>query len=268
MSRSKRVRGTCCICGRVGPLSFEHVPPREAFNDRPVLLMEYREAINLGPDDPPRGSKVQQQGMGAYTLCNSCNPKTGSWYGTFFADWCRQGMELLQRARGRPSLYYPYNIYPLPILKQIVTMFFSVEPENFRLYHRELVRFVLNREAKYLPPRYRFFVYYNIEGQPRLMGGAFIGDLHRGEIRNISEITYPPFGYVMTIDSPPTDDRLVEITHFARYEYDRATQVTLRLPTLPTHLPKLPGDYRTKEEIYRARAASEDYLRKRQAGTK
>lgn len=33
----KRESGTCRICGLSGPLTFDHVPPRSAFNNRPIL---------------------------------------------------------------------------------------------------------------------------------------------------------------------------------------------------------------------------------------
>jgi hypothetical protein len=64
-----------------------------------------------------------------------------------------------------------------------------------------------------------------------------------------SEITFPPFIYVMTLGSPPTDDRLVEITHFARYGLNELAIMEMKLPVLPT-LTGVPGDYRTRKEIY------------------
>jgi len=64
----------------------------------------------------------------------------------------------------------------------------------------------------------------------------------------MSEIVFPQLGYMMTIDSRPPDDRLFEITHFARFDYSQFEVMELRLPVLPTHL-WIPGDYRTREEI-------------------
>ena len=64
----------------------------------------------------------------------------------------------------------------------------------------------------------------------------------------MSEINYPPFGYLMTIDSESPDKRLFEITHFANYNYNEFKVMTLKLPVLPTHL-GYPGDYRTEKEI-------------------
>ena len=91
MARSKKVFGRCRLCGNEGRLSFEHVPPRAAFNDRPILLYKFDEILDLGPDDtPPEGGTVQQKGAGAYTLCERCNNNTGSWYGKHFVSWCHR----------------------------------------------------------------------------------------------------------------------------------------------------------------------------------
>lgn len=55
---------------------------------------------------------------------------------------------------------------------------------------------------------------------------------------------------MMTIDSNPPDGRLAEITHFSHYGYEEFSVFSQRLPVLPTHT-VFPGDYRTKERIYR-----------------
>ena len=249
--------GECHICNSVGDLSFEHVPPRAAFNDRLVISVKFEQAITLGPGEEARGS-IQQRGAGGYTLCTRCNNLTGKWYGARFVDWCYQGMDILQRSGGIPTLIYITYAFPLAILKEIITMFFSVNTPSFARANPELVKFVLNRDKKYLPPKYRVFVYYNITGVWRRTGFSVRGRLENGTSRlstcTLSEINYPPFGYVMTIDSSPPDERLIEITHFARYEYSQFDVLHLQLPVLPTHL-IFPGDYRTKDQI------AEDYAR-------
>jgi len=158
-------------------------------------------------------------------------------------------MDILVRTNGKPSLIYLNYLFPLSILKQIITMFFSVNPETFRVPNEELVRFILNKETRYLSPKYRFFVYYNSTGKFRASGGSALLDTNTGRMSVISEITYPPFGYVMIMSSEPPDDRLFEITHFARYDYNEFVVMPLELPVLPTHLP-IPGDYREKAQIY------------------
>jgi hypothetical protein len=244
----KRPDGVCHICGEYGPLSFEHIPPAAAFNNRRVVAVKFEDAIRIGPDELVKGP-VQQRGMGAYTLCERCNNNTGRWYGERFVAWCYQGMDILLRSGGKPSLIYIHSLFPLAVIKQIATMFFSVNGDKFRNANEELVRFVLNKEAKYLSSRYRLFVYYNTTGIFRTVGASGLIDIYDGVKSIMSEITYPPFGYVMTLDSEPPDGRLAEISHFARYDYNEVVSIPVQLPILPTYL-AFPGDYRDKAEIY------------------
>lgn len=243
----KSKEGICCICGRVGPLSFEHVPPRAAFNNQPVIALSFDAALQLGPEGEAKGP-IQQKGAGGYTLCSTCNNNTGAWYAKSFIAFCYQAMELLNKSGGNPSLIYPFYIYPLQVLKQIITMFFSVNGDEFRIKNEELVRFVLNREARYLSPNYRFFIYYNLSKNLRSSGIVGNLDINTSKITILSEISYPPFGYLMLLDSEPPDKRLIEITHFSRFDYSDFRMMQLKLPVLPTHT-VFPGDYREIKQI-------------------
>jgi len=174
-----RIEGTCHICGTHGPLSFEHVPPRAAFNDRPVVAIPFDQALSLGPNDETPKGKIQQRGMGGYTLCERCNNNTGAWYGPAFVEWCYRGLDILIRAGGKPSLIYLHHIIPLQIIKQVVTMFFSAVREDWHKKNQELVEFVLNPERRYLPPQYGFYVYYNIQGTLRFNSIVATMNIHK-----------------------------------------------------------------------------------------
>lgn len=259
MGRRKREFGKCKICGHEGQLSFEHVPPEKAFNNqRYFYQLELNKLIELedeyfdltNDEIYKKGySKKRQGGIGFYSLCEKCNNDTGSWYGSDFVKWAWQGMSILQKAKGRPSLFYPTFFFPLRTIKQIVTMFFSVNPDVFRIAESELVKFVKDKETRFLSKKYRVFCYYNIEGRNRYISYSVLADFNTNNISRLSEITFPPFGFVLTIDSGPPDRRLTEITHFANYRYNDWTDHYQRFTTLPTFLPNLPGDYRTKSEI-------------------
>ena len=246
--------GKCHICGRVGPLTFEHIPPRKAFNEKLVIKAKFKELVGIGPNEPIRGTK-QQKGMGEYTLCPVCNNNTGSWYAKDFVDWCYQGYDILFRSKGNPSLIYLNNLYPLRILKQIITMFFSINSPKFCDAHPELVKFVLNRDKKYLSQQYGFFVYYSISSRLKYSGVS--ASINTKNICVFSEMNYFPLGYVTTFDSPPPDSRLVDITHFSTYSYNEFKIMEIKLPVLPTNS-KFPGDYRTKEQIIKDREKSEN----------
>ena len=127
------VPGPCCICGTHGKLSFEHVPPKRAFNDHGVFEADVKKMLENGwePGVKPDG-RINQKGAGRFTLCDRCNNATGSWYGTPYIAVAKQAMELLHRSGGDVSLAYPYRMYPLRFLKQVVTMFFSACGPSFR----------------------------------------------------------------------------------------------------------------------------------------
>jgi len=244
----RKVIGICHICNNYTKLSFEHTPPRAAFNDRRTIQLDFEKAVKLDPDEIPTKGKFQQGGVGKYTLCESCNTKTGSWYGQRFVDWCYQGMDILRKTKGNPSLIYLNHLFPLAILKELVTMFFSVNPPRLAKNNPELVRFVLNKNRKGLSPYYRFFLYYNAGTKFRYIGDAHRFNFHSGEHILMSEINYPPFGYVMTLGSRPPDDRLFEITGFSKYSYNEFKTMEMYPKVLPVNL-WFPGDYRSGKEI-------------------
>lgn len=192
--------------------------------------------------------RQSQRGMGGYTLCVSCNSNTGHWYGGTFVEFCKRALEVLYRADGCPTLNYEYRTYPLRILKQIITMFFSANNSGFDRLYPELVKFILDKKARHLPRRYRVFIYYNSEGLPKHTGIQRVSAVNpeSSSLEEImdsinspgivaTEIVYPPLGYVMTIDSQSLDNSLYDISDFGRYRYDDFRSVYLNLPVLPNH---------------------------------
>lgn len=252
------------MCGSVGQLSYEHVPPRAAFNDRPLVATALDKLMGHTVKERPRG-KVFQRGAGAYTLCNPCNNNTGAWYGKSYVDWVYQGMNILIAARKAPSLYYNFRILPLRVIKQIACMFFSVNSPSFQKAQPDLVRFVLNRESRFLPGNLRIFTFYAVGESSRQTGVSGLLNIYdSGRNSTFAEITFPPFGYVLTFDRPP-DDRMVDISYFGRYRYNDYSEITLKLPVFPT-ISYFPGDYRTQEEIDRAVEANQKAIKEASDG--
>jgi hypothetical protein len=249
MARKEPRYGNCHICGLYRKLSFEHVPPRSAFNDHPVFVADINKLIGKwnGEIKNLKG-KIDQLGAGDYTLCEKCNSDTGGWYGNAFADWAFQAFRVLNFAKGKPSLYYQFRIFPLRVIKQIVCMFFSANGEEFCKAHADLVGFVLNKEKKYIKPEVRIYTYYNLSGISRQSGVAGLLNIEKSKYHIFSEIAFFPLGYVMTFESDVPDNRPIDISFFANYSYYDWKEISFQLPVLPVYT-YFPGDYRSRKEV-------------------
>lgn len=246
--------GICHICGSDGPLSFEHVPPKSAFNDKPIVWRMGKDALDNLPS--ARGP-IKRRGAGNYTLCPPCNNQTGSWYGSAYAKWAYQGMSLVECAKADPGLdhiFYIFRVFPLRVIKQIFCMFFSINQPSFSKASENLVRVVLNKEQKYKDRSLRVFAYLTPAPMARQSGISGQLNLADGGMYMSSESAFPPFGYILAVDGKSPDNRLEEISFFSEYSYDQLAEVELRLPVFNLFT-AFPGDFRSRDEVLTPRGA-------------
>ncbi len=246
-------QGHCCICGTYGPLTFEHIPPEAAFNDQRMKLADIQRLLSntdWESFENPRGGKFQQRGAGAYTLCGRCNSNTGHWYGAQYVTWAYAGMRHLGAVGSGSSLRLPFMITPLPVLKQIVAMFASACGPKFMDAYPELRQWLLNPRQSGVPDRLGIYCYFvgpdsratrqsGVSGLMTLGGGNAV----------FAEIAFPPFGYLMCLDSRPLDGQLKDITFFGQFGLKEFRDIYLRVPVREVNS-VFPGDFRTMEQIH------------------
>ena len=149
------------------------------------------------------------------------------------------------------------GIYPLRIIKQIISMFCSVNPEAAI---DDLREFVLSKDAVGIDTsRYKVCMYFTRTGFKRYNGVSAMID-GSGEVLLFSEITFAPFGFLLYID-PPSDAQLAgfDITSFANYTYNDICSVKMPLDIREVNN-WLPHDYRTRSEITTAVDSAEKTL--------
>jgi hypothetical protein len=143
-------------------------------------------------------------------------------------------------------------MFPLRFLKQVVTMFFSACGPSLQQKNPDLVRFVLNRDERQLPHRFQFFAYLHHPESAAIRQSGLTGVIKGSAKQHVfSEIAFPPFGLIMSVDGhPPADHQLCEVTNLSRYGYRAWDIVYLQMPVL--HVTTvLPGDFRTVDEVNR-----------------
>jgi hypothetical protein len=264
---SKHQTGYCRICGKECKLTYEHIPPKGAFNNNKHFYTstvnplhnskstDFRELTEIDL----KTAKKQQGGIGFYTLCSSCNNSTGSWYAEEYIRWVYFCRLHLHNQNYAPSTPLKFPIYPLKIIKQIIAMFLSLNYREASITYPSLKNYILHKESNKLDPAIRIFVYYNTEGKVRYIANNVIGHFNDSSTYHVSEITFPPIGLVMSIGTGKPEKELTEITWFNSYKYDELINYSQLFNLLPTHL-NVPCDYRTEEEIRKALKDAEKYM--------
>jgi hypothetical protein len=242
MAQQKR-QGDCCICGHHGVLSYEHVPPRSAFNKTSAVAYKWNDILT----ESKNKGRTLQGGLGAYTLCEQCNNATGSWYGDEYVKWARTGYLIWMKWRqahissGTVRLF---NVYPLRFLKQVTACFFSLIGEKggatFARSYPELAKFVLDKYSTNLPANFRFFLnLYDLRPDyTALRREALAARVNGFNADMFSEIAHPPFQLLMTSDGTAFPDA-ADITGFAQYQYDQVVDqdLTMRIVNSASHMP-------------------------------
>jgi len=242
--------GHCRLCHAYGELSFEHVPPKVSYNK----TTRYKSVpfLDFIKSDDIKGStfksKIQQGGIGFYSLCKPCNNKLGVNYVSAYHNFVKTIGYLGARNTYNHFVVEIRELELLKILKQICSMFLSINDIHFSNTHPELADFVNNLESQTLPELYRFFMYINTEGNFRHLPVLLKGNFNSNISILCSEIAFPPVGLVMTIDYKGQMDYLTEITHFKNYKLADKLDIDLGIYKLPTFSP-FPLDYRHLDEI-------------------
>jgi hypothetical protein len=255
-----RTKGLCSICGKGGKLTFEHVPPKSSYNEEGLKLFTLDHWLSKGETGEMTGGAPQPDGTGMVSLCKSCNENTGSWYVPEFAKLVHAGITLHQELNRRSAGDDPdksanarvirvviKQMRPLPILKEIVAMLLAVNGPGFGQKNPALVEFVINKESRGLPSRYRIFLSLFRGPMARFAGLSTALRTDTCAITLLTEVAYPPFAYLLTIDSTP-DIPIEEITAWVNAESLEVRDVELDLLVAFGHTP-YPGDYRSRAAI-------------------
>jgi hypothetical protein len=131
--------------------------------------------------------------------------------------------------------------YPARFTKEMVAMLLTINDPRFGDDYPQLREFVDDRNAG-LPPQYRLYLGIFDRDVARQAGcytamrGIGTATPHTFDA---TELSYPPYTYVLTIDEQPEEERLGDITPFTEHGYDeRVQEVELVLPFNWTLLPE------------------------------
>lgn len=270
--------GRCQLCGISGPLTFEHIPPKSAFNDQKVQLgvpeLKQGEGIVAKP------GKFQQRGAGVKALCADCNSLLGARYVPEYSAFVdavvrtmakqRIDFEELQRIddldalptfaiefRGDDSSGSGDHVYPMRIARQALSMLLVMAPPDFPDTRPALVDLVLDPAATDLPKDVRLGFCFFVADVVRSIGKAAIADLDSQVVRVFAEVSHPPLSWVIVTNGAELPNGLVDVTEWLTMGYDEG-RVDFRVEALLGFGNSFtPIEYRTEGQLAAQAKANE-----------
>jgi len=251
--------GPCRVCGTIGPLTEEHLPPRGAFNKERGRIIDPISLLGRDEIDPEVDGPVHQGGIRGYTLCASCNSFTGSRWGREYQEWAMRSYILLcSLAQQPPELddqpIYPFigstftKVYPGRFVRQVLSMMATVSggPELCERYP-VLRNLILGGEPQPLPAPLR--LYFLLYGSPtsRIAGGP------EGQVRytvgigaqRVLAVDFRPMAFVLLLEGEPLEAGL-EISNFTEKPVDALCDYSFEEIQLGFGHKPWPLDYRTR----------------------
>lgn len=246
-------RGICHICGKEDELTFEHIPPRKAFNWYRAKIYNGYEALSKSQGEPARYDN-SQQGMGKYSLCKSCNNNTGTWYAQAYCDFA---MDVIHSLHNNEPLEHgdivTYRFKDCPLLqiaKQIVAMFCSLlpYPEVKRLGFDKLL---LDEESNYVNRElFDLKMYLTSPENGQIMCGPTAVLYKKGnsiETVWIADLGAYPFGFILNLTPEIPVNYGGSIMDMFNVKYDDKCEFNLSLMYLERRNNALPLPLMFKE---------------------
>ena len=200
----KKEYGICRVCRDYKKLSFEHVPPRSSYNNKPVKLFTIENFL-AGITE---GSKpweinnarwnIQQKGKGGYYSCKECNNKTGSWYVNDYKLFTNLLMSVLLESIDNDCIAVHCKlreIKPLSVFKQIVVMFCNI---NEGLSNEDGIRdFILDKNNRCFDSKKYRIALHLTKGPLEKSYSFVVAGSDYNKIKTVSEISSIPIGLVL-----------------------------------------------------------------------
>ncbi len=244
---SKKKEGVCHICGKVGPLSFEHIPPRSMGNSVPtksysvVEMAKKHHTLSTSNKDGVR-YRQQQKGIGFQTICRECNSYLGKHYVKAYTGCVSElGSILAMSEQDGKALGIHLESHNVPVLaffKHVISNFCTTTQPGSMLDCRD---FLLNYESNAFPERYRVFMFAIPEKSPFISSGWTKALLGEGGLKTaaFAFIAAPPVGFYLydteaSTASPVSSRYGCEITPMAKQPWGAKPNFALDLPYMTT----------------------------------
>ena len=240
----------CRLCTKRLANSKEHIPIQSSANKGKVKIIYVDSKVSSG--EIKYSTYLSSDGFWLPVLCDKCNKKTGYRYG----DAYRVFIDQINKSTGiedvKNRVYMNFQqIYPLRILKQMLSMFLCSVPYQPAKEWKELQNFVLKRDT-HLPKNSPYiYLYKNISKIGRIVPCCGVIEFFTSfEPITISEISWPPLGIIFSFQKDERFALMEEISYWNKYSFKDKVDLSLSLPQLKV-CSHFPISYGNAEEVER-----------------
>lgn len=234
--------GVCHICGEVGDLSFEHVPPRSVGNvntSKSYKIIDIVKQTGHFDLSNRQGIKYQQEqrGSGFRTICKECNNYLGRHYVREYRDFHIATATLfhsepeLKQAKGLHVETDKANA--LALFKHIVSNFCATAQAGAMLDCKD---FLLNFSSNAFPNRFKVFAFAVPDADSSMVTTRWVAHFTGNDVENYYLAAYVamfPLGFALLDSKRSTiipENLGCEITPMAARKWGEKPHMTLDLP--------------------------------------
>jgi len=262
----QKIKGICRICGEEKELSFEHIPPQSLGNTREARL---RNGVTILENDRfiwdigDLKYAQRQQGIGFFTICRECNSYKGIHYDNYFKDFYLQISD--ERAKYIGGKPFPAdvmltNVYPLRILKYMVSALLTISKPKWAIANPNLQRFARYKDDNNFDlTRYHLDAYLRIgafRAEQFFASMMYSGNFLRYRPLKVSYVDLADMGFHLISDFSCNSE---SFGRFAmRYGIDESFTGSFRLLCVERNS-FVPFDFRTQQEIIMESEEAADY---------
>jgi hypothetical protein len=207
--------GICHVCGKLGPLSFEHIPPKSAGNSHEKRMYSGLEA-----------AKRNLQGSGKVDDLNYV-PHFDHFYLSVGAEILHRGFSKVDRSVN----FKTANIKPLAFFKQVISNFCS---ELRAGEMTDCEDFLLDRESTDLPSHYRMRMYVLGDLRANYVMTPWMIPVYssgHGPVKRMASIGIPPFGFTLfQMNDGGELDARGDITMLSKVAWADSPDIAFSLP--------------------------------------
>lgn len=262
LPRQRSADGSCRLCGSEAKLSREHVPPKSAGNSDRVQPHTINDWFSRESLDEIPGGTFEQGGVWGYSLCGSCNSRTGrlshsyrrvaSSAARMFVDDLPP-VEELNQAQVTKLLRIRMQMHPGAFARLVVSLMCSVAgPWDLAGTHPELRSAILDGTVCALPDGLSLGMLLCAGPYGLTAGPTLHLDSAATTWRWIVVLAHPPLGFELELARSENHPPFAACDIGGFLEIDEATEgdAELEIPIGFTNT-AFPGDWRTGAQVER-----------------